>query len=62
MCLSSKRSHNILGDGELCLDSILGMQAHDCHFSITPIYKMNPSPRVLSRLQAMASAKIYIIG
>jgi hypothetical protein len=38
------------------------MQAHDHHFPITAIYKMNPSPPAFSRLQAMATAEIYIVG
>jgi hypothetical protein len=33
------------------------MQAHERHFSITAIYKMNPSPPTFSRLQAMATAE-----
>jgi hypothetical protein len=38
------------------------MQAHECHFSITDIYKMNPSPPVFLRLLAMVTAEIYIVG
>jgi hypothetical protein len=38
------------------------MQAHKLHFPITAIYKMNPSPLAFIRLQAMATAKIYIVG
>jgi hypothetical protein len=38
------------------------MQAHERHFPITAVYKMNPSPSDFFRLQAMATAEIYIAG
>jgi hypothetical protein len=38
------------------------MQAHERHFSITAIYKMNPSPLAFFRLQAIVIVKIYIVG
>jgi hypothetical protein len=38
------------------------MQAHERHFSITTIYKMNPSPPAFSKLLAMVTTEIYIMG
>jgi hypothetical protein len=38
------------------------MQAHERHFPITAIYKMNPSPLAFSRQQAMTTIEIYIMG
>jgi hypothetical protein len=38
------------------------MQAHERHFPITTIYKMNPSSPAFSRLQVVATTQIYIVG
>jgi hypothetical protein len=38
------------------------MQAHEHHFPITAIYRMNPLPPAFFRLHVMATAEIYILG
>jgi hypothetical protein len=37
------------------------MQAHECHFPITVIYKMSPLPPTFLRLLAMVIIEIYIV-
>ena len=37
------------------------VQAHECHFPIIAIYRMNSSQPAFFRLQAMATAEIYIM-
>ena len=36
-------------------------KSHERHFSITTIYKTNPSPPAFPRLHVMTTAKIYIM-
>jgi hypothetical protein len=38
------------------------MQAHEHHFPIATTYKMNPSRPTFSRLLALTTAQIYIVG
>jgi hypothetical protein len=38
------------------------MHAHEHHFPMTTIYEMHPSPPAFSRLQAIKTAEIYILG
>jgi hypothetical protein len=38
------------------------MHAHERHFPMTAIYEKHPSPPAFSRLQAIKTAEIYILG